>query len=99
MTIALRVARDFGDARTATPSVHTSPHSGAELEVRVLVKNAEELLELKRAGAGLLSIAPSSRPADYILFQRGPLKAGGGGGTHTYSHLLFPPLHPRPPMS
>ena len=62
-------------------------NSGAELEVRVLVRDAGELTELKRAGAGLLSVAPSSRAAEYVFFQRGPLKASTGGGRESKTRL------------
>ena len=46
-----------------------------QLEVRALVKDVDEVSEMKRVGAALLAVAPNSTRNDAI-FQRGALKAG-----------------------
>uniref|UniRef100_A0A7S0PYP5 CUE domain-containing protein n=1 Tax=Coccolithus braarudii TaxID=221442 RepID=A0A7S0PYP5_9EUKA len=53
--------------------------AGGEVEVRVLVKDVRELLELKRVGGGLLAVAPSSQQRNFVLFVRGALKQRDAG--------------------
>ncbi len=43
-----------------------SKESAGEAEVRVMVRDASEMVELRRLGAALLSIAPSSHASDRI---------------------------------
>ncbi|KAL1498964.1 hypothetical protein AB1Y20_013484 [Prymnesium parvum] len=50
--------------------------SGGDFEVRLLVSDVDEVTDLKRIGAGLLSVAPSSTARDFIFFLRVPLKPG-----------------------
>ena len=63
--------------------------AGCEVEIRMLVRDARELVELKRIGAGLLAVAPGTsagggsssgsggRPC--VFFVSEPLKAGAAG--------------------
>ena len=44
--------------------------------MRALVKDVDEVSEMKRVGAALLAVAPNSTRNDAIFFQRGALKAG-----------------------
>ena len=80
------------------PVVHISGQSfshareGSEVEVRVMVREVDELEELKRIGGALLGIAPTSHGKQNIFFLRGPLpsasadeKKPGGGGHHSRS--------------
>ena len=88
-------SEDVQARRTAFgPVVHISGQSfshareGSEVEVRVMVREVDELEELKRIGGALLGIAPTSHGKQNIFFLRGPLpsasadekKPGGGGG-------------------
>jgi len=53
-----------------------STQAGGDFEVRLLVRDLDEVGELKRIGAGLLSVAPSSSARDFIFFLSGALTPG-----------------------
>lgn len=61
------------------PVVHLSSSSFApagnsgEFEVRALVRDADDVHDLKRIGASLLSVAPASTTRAHVLFLRGGL--------------------------
>jgi len=62
------------------PVVHLSSSSFApagnsgEFEVRALVRDADDVHDLKRIGASLLSVAPASTTRAHVLFLRGGFK-------------------------
>ena len=71
-------AKSFGSVVNlrADGSLGAGSAHGGELEVRALVKDVDEVSEMKRVGAALLAVAPNSTRNDAIFFQRGALKAG-----------------------
>ena len=50
-------------------------NAGCEVEIRALVRDAREMVELKRIGAGLLSVAPTSNARNAVFFVSEPLKS------------------------
>lgn len=79
-------SRSFGSVvHVSAPSFRLD--ADGDFEVRLLVKDIDEHVELKRVGAGLLSVAPSSNTCSYIFFVRSPLKPGQRANKTTLEEL------------
>jgi len=57
-------------------SFRADSHGGGEVEMRVHVREADDVTELKRVGSSLLGATPSSLNKQHVLFLRGGLKEG-----------------------